>query len=45
MIDSTLSRKQLGLVLAWAELHQEELRENWRRARRGEALRSIEPLR
>jgi hypothetical protein len=32
-------------VLAWAELHQSELRENWRRARAGETLKSIEPLR
>jgi hypothetical protein len=33
VIDSTLGRRQLRLVLAWAELHQEELAENWRRAR------------
>ena len=34
-------RKALG----WAELHQPELQENWRRARAGETLRPIEPLR
>jgi Domain of unknown function (DUF4160) len=45
MIDSSLPRRQLRLVLAWAELHQDELRENWRRARAGETLTSIEPLR
>lgn len=45
VIDSTLRRQQLRLVLAWAELHQEELIENWRRARAGEKLREIEPLR
>jgi hypothetical protein len=44
-IDSTLERRQLRLVLAWAELHQEELLENWRLARAGETLRGIEPLR
>ena len=44
-IDSTLPRRQLRFVLAWAELHQEELRENWRRARAGETLMEIEPLR
>ena len=43
--DSTLGRRQLRLVLAWAELHQEELAENWRRARAGETLAEIEPLR
>jgi Domain of unknown function (DUF4160) len=44
-IDSTLDRRQLRLVLAWAELHQDELHENWRRARAGETLLPIEPLR
>jgi hypothetical protein len=33
VMDSTLGRRQLRLVLAWAEIHQDELRENWRRAR------------
>jgi Domain of unknown function (DUF4160) len=45
VIDSTLGRRQLRLVLAWAELHQEELAENWLRARAGETLLEIEPLR
>jgi hypothetical protein len=27
VIESTLGRRQLRLVLAWAELHQDELRE------------------
>jgi hypothetical protein len=45
VIDSSLPRRQLRLVLAWAELHQEELLENWRLARGGETLREIEPLR
>jgi hypothetical protein len=44
VIDSELPRRQLRLVLAWAELHQEELAENWRRARAGETLKQIEPL-
>jgi hypothetical protein len=35
VIDSALPRRQLRLVLAWAELHQEELVANWRRARAG----------
>jgi Domain of unknown function (DUF4160) len=45
VMDSTLARRQLRLVLAWAELHQDELRANWRRARAGETLQEIEPLR
>jgi len=44
VIDSSLGRRQLRFVLAWAELHQEELEENWRRARSGETLQEIEPL-
>jgi hypothetical protein len=45
VIESSLARRQLRLVLAWAELHQDELLENWRLARAGERLREIEPLR
>jgi hypothetical protein len=45
VIDSTLDRRQLRLVLAWAERHREELRENCQRACAGETLRQIEPLR
>lgn len=44
-MDSSLGRRQMRLVLAWAELHQEELLENWRLARAGETLQEIEPLR
>jgi uncharacterized protein DUF4160 len=44
VIDSTLPRRQLRFVLAWAELHRAELEENWRRARASETLKEIEPL-
>ena len=44
VIDSSLPERQLRLVLAWAELHQQELLENWRLARAGETLREIDPL-
>ncbi|MGE5527422.1 MAG: DUF4160 domain-containing protein [Methanosarcina sp.] len=44
-MDSNLGRRQLRFVLAWAELHQTELEENWRRTRAGETLLEIEPLR
>ncbi len=43
-IDSTLERRQLRFVLAWAELHRDELLENWRLARAGETLHEIDPL-
>ena len=45
VIENALDVRQLRLVLAWAELHREELLENWRRARAGETLQEIEPLR
>ena len=45
VIESSLGRRQLRFVLAWAELHQPELEENWRRARTRETLLEIEPLR
>ena len=44
VIASDLRRRELRLVLAWAEMHAEELDSNWRRAREGETLQSIEPL-
>lgn len=40
-----LPRRELRLVLAWAELHTSELQDNWRRARAGETLLAIESLR
>ena len=43
-IESTLGLRQLRLVLAWAELHQAELLENYQRARDGEKLNEIDPL-
>ena len=45
VMDSSLDVRQLRLVLAWAELHREELLENWHRARVGETLNPIDPLR
>jgi hypothetical protein len=45
VIESNLGRPQLRFVFAWAELHQDELHANWRRARAGATLRPIDPLR
>ena len=44
VIESSLGYRLLRFVLAWAELHQDDLSENWRRARAGETLRRVEPL-
>ena len=45
VIDSYLGRRPLRFVLAWAELHQAELSDNWESSpRAGEPLRSIDPL-
>lgn len=43
-IESALGRRQLRLVLAWPELHRNELLGNWLAARAGETLKEIEPL-
>lgn len=36
--------KQLKLVLAWCEIHREELMMNWENAQRHEQLQRINPL-
>ncbi|MCY0897868.1 MAG: DUF4160 domain-containing protein [Firmicutes bacterium] len=40
-----LPASRLKLVLAWAEIHRDELLANWRRAQNSEELVPIEPLR
>jgi uncharacterized protein DUF4160 len=40
----SLPRRQERLVLAWAELHQEELMAAWRRLQEGRPPAKIEPL-
>jgi len=44
VLRGTLPRRALALVLEWAVLHRTELRQDWQRARAGEALAPIEPL-
>lgn len=39
-----LSHRAHNLVIEWADLHRDELMENWRRIRRGEDLLDIESL-
>jgi hypothetical protein len=40
----SLPRRQERLVLAWAELHQEELLSNWQTLQQGRPPIKIEPL-
>jgi hypothetical protein len=39
-----LPRRALGLTLDWAELHQSELRANWRLAQQRRPISNIKPL-
>ena len=44
LIEGKLPPKQLKLVLAWAEIHKEELLADWNLASNGELPFKIEPL-
>jgi len=44
LIEGNLPQKQTRLVLAWAELHRDELMANWELASKGELPFKIEPL-
>jgi hypothetical protein len=44
ILAGSLPRTAHRLVREWASIHRGELEENWRRARRPEALRQIDPL-
>lgn len=44
VIDGNLPAKQAKLVLAWAELHKDELTADWTLASKGELPFKIEPL-
>lgn len=43
-IEGRLPRRVMSLVLEWAVLHRDELRENWGRARNHEVILTIAPL-
>jgi len=45
MMGGNLSQKEKRLVEAWAELHQEELQEDWQRLQAGQIPYKIAPLR
>ncbi|MFA5637075.1 MAG: DUF4160 domain-containing protein [Anaerovoracaceae bacterium] len=44
LIEGYLPKKQLKLVLAWAELKQDELRANWELVMNSESPFEIDPL-
>lgn len=39
-----LPNRQLKLVLAWAEIHKDELMQNWELSKQGKPLNRINPL-
>lgn len=44
VLAGTLSPRALGLVMEWAALHQNELREAWEKAVNHEPFGTIDPL-
>lgn len=44
VLAGTVPARALRLVLEWAELHRDELRLNWTRAREDAPLQRIDPL-
>jgi hypothetical protein len=44
VLEGRLPPRALGLVMEWASLHQDELREAWNRARNHEPPGKIDPL-
>ncbi|MBD0294117.1 MAG: DUF4160 domain-containing protein [Flavisolibacter sp.] len=44
VLSGSLPRRALALVLEWASMHRDELRENWKLAQEGKELKQIEPL-
>lgn len=45
VIRGSLPAKQMKLVLAWNELHKDELMQNWELARSEQPLNPVPPLR
>lgn len=44
ILEGKLPPRALGLVIEWASLHQEELLQNWNRAKERQVPNKIEPL-
>ena len=45
ILDGKLPPAKMKLLLAWVEIHKQELMDDWKRASQGEAVFKIEPLR
>jgi hypothetical protein len=45
LLEGQLHRSKMKLVLAWIEIHREELMANWELATQGEQIFRIDPLR
>jgi len=45
IIEGSIPNKKLKLVLAWAEIHKEELEANWKLLSEGREYFKIDPLR
>ena len=45
LLAGAMPRRQLNLILAWAELHQQELLDNWNRVALEQPLNVIDGLR
>ena len=45
LIGGELPAREIHLVVAWAEIHRQELLENWNALQRGRLPSKIEPLR
>ena len=44
VIEGNIPNKQLKMVLGWAVIHQDELKENWDLAERQQELFPIDPI-
>jgi len=44
IIKGSIPGKQLKLILAWCEIHKDELMQNWELAKGGHPLNRINPL-
>ena len=44
ILEGKLPPKVLGLVVEWASMHQQELKQNWQLAREYSKMNKIEPL-
>jgi hypothetical protein len=44
LLRGTFPRRALGMVIEWAAVHRQELRENWERMRNDQRPRRIDPL-